>query len=770
MSKTKNLISLLSSTEKPEFDQVIKAYLKEEYGYNKIVYTDGINDTGIDIKVFDFKEQKIQFQLTTQKSKTPAELRSFDKKLEEDLEKAKVNHDEYKYSNKLIFFYSYPFTNKKIREYEKDAFKKHQINLELIEANRIAEESENIIEIQKILYKSSELDKFQIDSNRFEDDQENLVFDMLSFGKPSDFKIQIIESFILQYIYKEQTSNLNQLITICESKFSVTENKVFYDRLIGKLLTEKRIKKSIDKSTYILSDAEQHKIKIRIDQHNLDEKIFLRDISKVLELYKQEHLLTDYVVQLKELYSNNFSSDLMSLINENDDDRFFGIIKEFMSFIKKNVVSKQNQKPLAKELLIYCLSSKFVQKIAASKVYCNNINNTRLEKYLTTQKRVFIDTSIALYSICYFYNTKAKWSNYFFRISKSLMEYANEKGLSLNISKRYNWEIQNHIKEAFNIIPFTEIKNFSKLGKSRNVFYNYFLHLRESDLISYTTTFDSFLKDFGFSQNSTSKSLNSKIEAYLEDLNINTHELEKEYDIEETNKIFEKELLRNNKFKTAFGRNNDSIMVEFLADADIDIHPVQPIFVTWDKTFFDVKKVYLKEYPKAQKWLTLPPSKLIDAYAILKFSINEETVTDNLLALISDDLITNAHSLIDTLKNILDPANEIGLKYTNQLAEIREKEINDIAQKVIVPPENLEGEAVIDDVFYQLTTHYTESEGNNKLNSFKEIFTKEDLIEEVIDVLRKTVAEVYKNHKINKELFSKFDHLIERVEKAHSKN
>ena len=473
MSRTKHLISLISSTLKPEFDSIVKIYLKEEYGFEKIVLTDGVNDTGIDIKVFDFNQAKIQYQLTIQKSSTKSEYTSFEKKILEDFRKAKENHLSYDYSNKLIFFYSQTLTNKRIRELTKVAFKEYGIELDLIEANRIAEESENIIEIQRALYSFSGLDKFTIEDNVFNSSYENLLFDLLSFGKPSEFKVQVIEVFILQTIYFKESVNKEELVALCKEKFNIEENTVFYDKLLGSLLTEKRITKSFDKKNYVLTELEKRKLLLKIDQHNLDEKVFLNDISDILKTHNQEIFLKDYVINLKELYVNNFDSDLRSIINEGDYD--FGIIKELLTFIKGKGNESTEAKKIAKELLGYCIESKFIQKISAGVVYCKSINNDRLQNYLATQKRVFIDTQIAIYSLCYFYKQNSAYNNYFYESVKSLLEFSQEEDIKLYITERYIWEIQNHIKDAFKILPFTSLSNFTKLGKSNNVLYNFYL-------------------------------------------------------------------------------------------------------------------------------------------------------------------------------------------------------------------------------------------------------------------------------------------------------
>ena len=68
MSRKKSLIHMIAACEKTDFDKIVKAYLKEIYSYKHIVQTDGKDDCGLDIKVFDFSNQKIQYQMTVQKS------------------------------------------------------------------------------------------------------------------------------------------------------------------------------------------------------------------------------------------------------------------------------------------------------------------------------------------------------------------------------------------------------------------------------------------------------------------------------------------------------------------------------------------------------------------------------------------------------------------------------------------------------------------------------------------------------------------------------
>lgn len=111
MSAKKFIIDQLKALNKPEFDKIVKVYLKEIYNKKRIINTDGKGDVGMDIKIFDFGDEKAQYQLTVQESDSKSKLTALKKKIIEDLDKASLNTKQYGYSNKLFFFYSKELTN-----------------------------------------------------------------------------------------------------------------------------------------------------------------------------------------------------------------------------------------------------------------------------------------------------------------------------------------------------------------------------------------------------------------------------------------------------------------------------------------------------------------------------------------------------------------------------------------------------------------------------------------------------------------------------------
>lgn len=747
----------LLACEKPEFDRIVKVYLKEIYDFKRIAITDGKDDTGLDIKVFDNGQEKIQYQLTTQKSDTKQEKLAFESKLFSDVKKAQRNHLEYSYSNNLFYFYSKTLTNKTIRDFAKRALS-DGINLTLIEANRIAEESEEYIQLQKAIIETNDVKRIIESDKLFPDSEKNLVFDLIGFGKSSDFKLQIVESFVLQEILSSGSLSFDQLSKICKEKFDTGENDVFYEKLVARLQSAKRITKSIN-GEYVLTSEEENRLNNLKTSYNLDEKKFISGVHNILKEYQQEAKLEEYISQLKTIYTNNFNSDVVSLIDNLKTEDLSGLSRDFLNFIKKNHSgSNEEIKLIAKELFQYCQQDTFLQKFCAGKVFGETSNLSRIETYVNTQKRIFIDTQLALFALCHYYNPKADYPNYFFRITKSLLKFCKQNNIDLFLPDRYLWEVQTHLRDALNLVPFTQLPNFEKLGKSRNVFFNYYLFIKKED--SSIKSFIDFLNKFGFNQYDNYQKHTLLIKKHLNNVGLKVFDLSKNYEIEDTSRLIQEDLIKTNRLKTKFGLNNDAIVLEFLSDVDVDVHPLQPMFLTWDKSFFNVQRIFFKKNPTYGRWFLMTPGKFIDQYSLLQFSITSEVLTSELIAFLSDDIVSGTHTLLDSITFIFSN-DEVSLEYANRLGEIRDNEIHRIQEKQVVPPDDMEGEAVIDDVFYKLTNHYQENDSN--IENFKRIFSAKDFMERVLKTLIKAIDQVYKSKKFDDSIYAEFDKIISDV-------
>ena len=758
MSRVKQLIQIINGCDKKEFDKIVKSYLKNIYGFERIVVTDGKDDTGIDLKVFDYGGQKNQYQMTIQKSRTPQERSQLKTKIFEDVEKAKTNNTEYGYSNNLYFFYSYEMTNKTQREYAREALDSYNINLFIVDANQIAEESEDNIELQQTIYNQNGLADFQLKKSLFEDKNTCMVYDLVSFGKSSDLKLEIVEAFIFQCLYENGPLSQEQIAKLCIDKFASKENPTFYSKLINKLHSrEKKLLYSKATKCYSLSQEEHELFNKRIEQMKMDEQSFINEIGNVLAQFKQDPFIDDYVRLLRELYTNALSKriEIVQLLEDDSDE-----LKKLLSFGRKQLGSHEPVNEMICQLFQVCDKNKFLQKICASSIFSSKISVDNLEKYAAERKQVYIDTTIALNILCLFYK-KTEYQEYNFQLSKSLSEYCRKNGIKLHLTERYLWEITGHIREAFSLVPFTKIPGFKSLGKSRNVFYNYYDFLVETGALD--CSFSDFLIDFGFKDSDLNKTekLNQTITKYLSDIGVEVLQIPARYDIEATRKTLEITLAELDRFKTSFAIENDCIMLKYLGDDNYETHKIDPVFITWDKSLYKVLKDFFDENPNLKKWMQFTPSQFIDRYSLLSFSISSETISKEMLAILSGDIIQHTISLLDSLSLILDPETEVGLEYTKKITEIKNSQIYTI-NKIPQEGKEITIQDPIDYVVYNITNLYRDNPLQYK--KFKELLSIKEYINDVINIIVDSIRYYVNNKRFDKNTKTKFDQLIEKID------
>lgn len=752
MSRIKSLIQIISACDKPEFDTIVKSYLREIYGYKRIVVTDGKDDLGMDIKVFDHLNQKFQYQVTIMKSSNASEQTKFQAKLFDDVQKANRNVKDYGYSPNLYFFYSYVLTEKKKNNFRREALNSYNIYLEIIDANQIASESEEYIKLQKDIYACSGLNDF--DKNNNDKKEQNLIYDLLSFGKAVDVKISIVECFIQQCLYNKGGLKCDEIIKLCMEKFHSKENNTFYNKLINKMYNDDRILIYCrEDKKYHLTDNKKIEIETGTQQILLDEQLFENKLKELLSDYNQEDFFNVYYKFLYELYINNFNKRI-NLSSDIDNIELSPII----NFSKNKLGDPVKAKNMISKALNICDENKYLQKKCASVIFSGQFDIDNLQKYAVSQKRVFIDTTIALYLLCVFYKKIDSYDNFYYKLSNAIGDFCKKNDIKLYIPDRYIWEIESHVRDALRLEPFTVMPAFTSLGGSRNVLYNYYLYLYNEKVIF--CNFGDFLNGLNFKSSHSKTTIEQYITQYLGNLNINVVKIEKKYDIQKTKTIIENQLMNSGRNKTPFGLSNDAIILEYLADTDVSIHPIAPIFVTWDKTLFELRTKFFDINPISQRWMQFTPSQFIDRYALLSFSIDEETISKEMLAMLSGSLIQDTHSLLDSLSLILNPKDEAGMEYLSRFTKMKDSNIYMTNTTSGAIPED-KTKHVLDDLVYFITNHYITDEKNMK--NLRTLFANKDYVDKVMDLIMENATYILKNDKINDSIFENIDELIKEI-------
>lgn len=284
------------------------------------------------------------------------------------------------------------------------------------------------------------------------------------------------------------------------------------------------------------------------------------------------------------------------------------------------------------------------------------------------------------------------------------------------------------------------------------------MHLQRHEQIEYS--YEEYLSKFNFGVYDSNTKLNQTISLYLENLGVEIVEIQKDYEINNSSKLIADTLIYNSKTKTNFALTNDAIMLDFLGDKDVEVHPIEPVFVTWDKIMFKVLKDYFNEHPNAQEWMQFTPSQFIDRYSLLSFSINEETISKEMLALLSGDFVQQTYSLIDSLALIINPEEKIGMEYVNAFIEMKKENIYTISKESDEESDSQEPD-IIDFIVHEITQHFKES--GEKL---KNLFSMEELFLTILENIKALIERYAKDRKIENKDFDSLDNLMEKYNQS----
>lgn len=200
-------------------------------------------------------------------------------------------------------------------------------------------------------------------------------------------------------------------------------------------------------------------------------------------------------------------------------------------------------------------------------------------------------------------------------------------------------------------------------------------------------------------------------------------------------------------------------MLEYLGDNN-DVHDIDPVFITWDKSLFKVLKEFFTKNPSALRWMQFTPSQFIDRYSLLSFSINEETITKEMLALLSGDIVNHTYSLLDSLALILNPEDKVGLEYTKRLVEMKDSQIYTTEKQSDEISENTDNNA-LDTTVFHITTHYRENE--IQYSNIKKLFMSEEYMEEVLSIIDKSIKIIMEKHSFDKNIIDELDRIIAKL-------
>ncbi|GAA4763964.1 MULTISPECIES: hypothetical protein [Flavobacterium] len=763
MSQSNFFVSLISSLEDPEFDEVAKLYLQEVDGIKNIINCNGPWDKGLDMRHVNVSQIENQYQITTIAEK------KLEAKIIDDLKKAKRNVEEYKLPNKVKYFYSLPLSNTQVLKYKKLAKDTHDIILDVIEANSLAEITSYYPNIGDLLFKIADFDRYRGGDEFFNNSRVKSFYDLMSFGSSTDIKYNIVKAYILYYLSEKENVEVKDLLEIINKHFTSQFDSHYFESLLRRMSSERLIVHTDGELK--LTDREKIRISKLLDDYGKEEALLKKELSKVLDKYKLLASLDEIIPKLTELYESNYSINLGEFTKrESSLQDLQSSTKAFNEFLKSKLNEPSESENVAKDLLSIADKSDLLSRIAAGQVYSEVSDPDRLQDYISqhnNNKTIFLDTNFLIVALCVFYESSTEYDNYHFKVAKQFLNFSKKNNLNLVALRSYAIETANLFKDALDIIPFTKLELFESLGGSSNILYRFYKHLKDyGELHSEKESFEDFLKEFKFEIKKGQPEYN-----YLEQMEwlLNSMEIEVEtpekYDLSRTREIITNDLKTHQKYKPNFAINNDAIMLCRLADSDVDVNPIDPIFCTWDMSLFRVRRNYFSEFPNCTKWLMYTPTRLMDHFSMMNFQVRKGTLFNEILSILDVDFgfQEKTQTLLDAMITIINPNDSVGLKYANKLAELKQKEIIQVDEQ----PDNIHDESIeltpVDIVFQELFRNYIHA-GEGVFYSFKEIFTKQEYFDLTFNILSEEISSVKEKGIVNDSLFNKIDAIIKEID------
>lgn len=776
----KELNNLISTLSEENFKKLIKEYIKEKYQTPHVRIIDGPYDGGNDLEIIiGNREVKKNIQITVQKI-------GYEDKLFKDLEKSAKNVKEFNYLNSLDFYINQNISKEKRNELELRAEIDFGITLKIFDALILAEEGENYTSIKQFAYEAHHIRTHSLVN--VADKQTKILYDVLTLDHNSiEIKRNFINSYILSFLYMNPDSSIDEIYNFVNPNLNNKLHKHFLEKELNNLRAKKQLESPKDKKYYRLSKDKYSEISKIYNIATHQEEKLCEMIDTFISKRRISCNCTELVELLYKLYQENYTIDIEEIKNTNNS--FSASIKKtfnnLISFFTKKGIEIEVSKKYSKELLKLCGSNDFLNKLSTIYLFNNLYSSNKLEKYINEKhQKIFLDTQILIRMICVLFNDKFDYSDSALQSVKILLSTFDRFRRKLNIISSYDYvnEVYGHLLEAIRLQRFLKLPFISKLGKSKNVFYNAYVELKHADQLDNDIDFLEFIKllldeeDIDFSNESNSlKTVERKITDIFELYGINLiyHDTYPNY--QSIKRAYEVSLSYQSKERTYTARENDLRTILYLSSKEYHTNKEngeidEPFLITWDSAFYSFRKELLAEHKELTYWYIYSPLKVVDRFSVMNFNLNPKSISLNIVALTETNFnySTKKTSFIDVISNFFNTKDVSKLSIINKLADLQRstKDIDDMPTQDEF--KEREEDSIIN-LLQKLRNHYHSYESNYKFDDIIKIFELPQFENGIIEILKKAINALNLNTDPTT-MFSSFDKLIKINNEKHTNN
>lgn len=768
------LASLISSLTEDNFKKLVQSFLKEKYNTPHVRIVDGPYDGGNDLEVFiGEKEIKRNIQVTVQKL-------GFEKKLESDLQKAKDNFTKYAYMANLDFYVNQNISKETINKLKLKAEIYFGINLEIFDANTISQLASLYPSIKEFAYGAHNINVEK--KLNITDKQTKILFDVLTLDQNSiEIKRNFINSYIFSFLYANPESTLEEIFDYINPHINYCLSKEYIEKELNFLKSKKHLVTPTDKRHFRLSDEKTAEINDIFNNVAVQENELTVKLEDFISRYGIASDGSELISMLYKLYQANYTIDIEEIKNTNDS--FSASIRKnfndlIVFFIKKGF-EEESAKKASKELLRMCQENDYLNKLSSTHLFNNLYSSNKLEKYINTKsQKVFVDTQILIRLVSVIYDDEIEYQDIAMQSVKLLYKTFSKFKERIILISSYDYvdEVAGHLYEAFKLQRFLRLPFVAKLGKSKNVFYNTFIELKEKELLDESEDFADFIEELldedisGLSEEDFLDIAKERISEILEQLNFELIYHQSYQNYLQIKKEYEMSLAYQAKYRSYKARENDLRTILHLStkenhSTDESGNINEPFLITWDSAFYTFRKELLKAHKELSYWYIYSPLKFVDRLAVMNFQLNPESISLNIVALTETNFnySTKTTSFLDVISSFFNTQDVSKLTIIHKLAKLKET-----TRSIDEVPMNSEMGNAEDDrltnVLIDIRNHYSSYESKFKFNDIVHLFELPKFEDQIVGILS-TTLEKYQQKETISSMVASFDKLIFELKK-----
>ena len=425
--------------------------------------------------------------------------------------------------------------------------------------------------------------------------------------------------------------------------------------------------------------------------------------------------------------------------------------------------------PIAKEFVSVYSKNQSFYKAIISKMFLNMFHNEKLEEYLANTKReLILDTQVLLQICCVaFDECPPVHPDILYNIG--LRFWRNVKSnpmIRLYTTSGYVQEVAAHMQQAVNLSRFLSLDYIADLGKSKNIFFNHYMMIKDdmnySDFYEYVSDLLG-LDPYEIESRNLKEEAAKIISEIMEDMSITIIRHQDVPEFPSFKKEYETELSYARVSRTFEARIND-INAAIIAGNYFSDFAEPPYIVTHDSLFMSVRDRFAEKFQDTLAfWNVSSPQKISEMLSLMDFKVDPQLIDENIISLTESNFNTSNDtiSFIDLLNTIVDQKDLRDWKLAAKLSKMR-RLCKDNTDGDKLATMNLPIDEILSEIINTMTT-----KGGVPMADVRALFCDNDYADQISNLIKQELA----NNKSGAVVVHKrtFDALCKMVESRKSK-